>query len=148
MSELVSRSGADTESYQAHRERKNNIDPSTSPRDLMDDALIAEAPAPVEEQRPATTPVITPEIVKENLRRVKAGAQNTLITIHPDGTRSYKHDGVVREGDGRIGTVRADRGEGTRDSLKLLDEEGAVKVDGLLPPKRQRDGSGTRRSTA
>jgi hypothetical protein len=137
---MISKGGADTASYQARDKRKSDIDPSTSPRDLMTDALIAEAPEPVEVDR---TPVITPEIVKENLRRVKAGAQNTLVTIHPNGTRSYKHDVVVRDGgDGRLDTLRTDRGRGTTDSLKLLREEGAVKTDKLLPPATKRDGSG------
>lgn len=69
---------------------------------------------------------------------MRDSAHNTLVTVHPDGTRSYKHDLVVREGDGRISTVRdggqrTDRGEGTRDSISLLSREGKVRVDGLLP---------------
>ena len=84
---MVSRSGADTESYSAHKTRANGIDPSTSPRALMGDALVSEAPAPDETERPASPPVITPEIVKENLRRVREGAANTLVTVHSDGKR-------------------------------------------------------------
>jgi len=104
---------------------------------------LTEAPdEPVDEQRPATTPVITEDVIRENLRRVRAGAANTLVTIRPDGKRSYKHDVVVREGDGRLDTLKTDRGEGTTASLDMLSKEGRVRVDGLLPPKRQRDGSG------
>ncbi len=146
MSDLVTRDGADTESYAARATRTSRIAPSTSPRALMDDALILEAPAPDETERPASLPIITPEIVKENLRRVRDSAANTLVTVHSDGKRSYKHDVVVRKGDGRISTVRdggqrTDRGEGTTDSEKLLREEGQVRVDGLLP-KQPRDESG------
>jgi hypothetical protein len=68
--------------------------------------------------------------IKDNLRRLAAPC---LVTVHPDGTRSYKHDvGVQR--DVLISTVSADLGEGSKDSIKLLREEGdSVKVDGLLP---------------
>src|SRR5690349_9558727 len=60
---MVSRSGGDTENYQAHRERKNDVDPSTSPRGLMKDAIVADAPAPPVEDQAATVPVIPSEVV-------------------------------------------------------------------------------------
>ncbi len=107
----------------------------------MDGALIADAPTPDETERPATKPEITPEIVKENLRRVKAGAANTLIRVLPDGRREYHEDRIVREGDGRIDTLRTDIGEGTPDSLKLLAKDGFVAVHKVVPGQK-RDGSG------
>jgi hypothetical protein len=106
----------------------------------MGDALIAEAPGSAE---PGLTPlpVLTQSEIEANYRKVKLGAANTLVTIHPDGKRSYKHDVVNRGDDGMTDSLRTDRGEGTRDSLKLLREEGAVRVGGLLP-KVARDSSG------
>jgi hypothetical protein len=143
---MVSRSGADTESLVAHAiRRKGGIDPSTSPRELMDDARIAEAPAPPEVDRPASIPQITPEIVQENLRRIKASAENTLIRVLPDGKREYYEDRVIRDTDGVQDTAtfgqRSDRGEGTVDSLKLSHED-KVRADRLLPPRVPRDAKG------
>jgi hypothetical protein len=144
MPEMISRDGADTETYVARSERGLDIDLSTSPRALMADAKIADAAAPAVRDRPASQPQITPQIVKENLRRVKAGAANTLIRVLPDGKREYHEDRVVRGADGLQDTVthgqRSDRGEGTTESAKLLSEEGKVRVDGLLP-KAARDSS-------
>jgi hypothetical protein len=128
----------DTETYQLRTTAKaKKIDPATSPRALMADAIIAEGPAPDESERPAALPVIPPSVVEDNLRRVKAGAANTLVTILPDGKRIYRESRVVREGDGLISTVRdggqrSDRGEGTTDSLAMLSKEGKVNVAGLL----------------
>jgi hypothetical protein len=133
MSNLVHGTGADTENYVARDTRKlRALDTSKGPRAFMADALIAEGPAePTETERPATTPVITSEMIEANYARVKAGASNTLVTIHPDGTRSYKHD-VVNRGDGIKDTLGTDRGKGTTDSLDMLRKEGAVRVEGLL----------------
>jgi hypothetical protein len=143
---FVSRDGADTASYLARSERTSEIDPSTSPRALMADAKISNAPAPVVDDQPASVPQITPEIVKENLRRVKIGAANMLIHVLPNGLREYHQDRVVRDRDGLQDTVtqgqRSDRGEGTRDSLSMLAKEGVVKADGLMPSKTHRDSNG------
>lgn len=84
----------------------------------MGGALISDAA--VEHEAPAPTPVIPQSVVEENLRRIKAGAKNTLIRVNADGTRSYFHD-VVSRGDGVIDTLRTDRGDGTRDSLDMLE---------------------------
>jgi hypothetical protein len=137
---MISSGGLDTDSYVGRaKARAKSVGTSQDVRALMSEALISEAPAP--EERPATTPVIPESVVQENLRRVKASARNTLVTINADGTRSYKHD-VVNRGDGLIDTGgRVDRGEGTRDSLDMLSKEGKVKVAGLLA-KRERDAGG------
>jgi hypothetical protein len=146
MSDFISRGAADTENYAAHVARPSGIEPSTSLRALLAGALISEGSELVATERPATTQVITPGIIKENLRRVKASVHNTLVTIHPDGKRSYKEDRVVRVGDGLIDTTthghRTDRGEGTTDSISMLANEGTVKVDMLLPPRVARDANG------
>jgi hypothetical protein len=134
---MVSRTGGDTENYQSHRNHKNDIDPSTSPRALMKDAIIADAPAPLDGEHPASVPVIPPEVVQENLRRVRSGAANTLIRVLPDGKREYHESRVVREGDGRIDTLRADRGTGTTASLDMLAKEGKVRADRLLPGQKR-----------
>jgi hypothetical protein len=136
-----------TEDYYLDRSRKKGeIDPKTSPRVLMDEARIADAPAPPDYDRPASVPVIPPSVVQDNLRRIRDSASNTLIRVLPNGLREYHHDVVVREGDGRISTVRdgghrTDRGEGTTESLDLLAKEGKVRVDKLLP-RQKRDGAG------
>jgi hypothetical protein len=143
---FVSRGGADSESYVARAITKpKGIDPSTSPRALMDDAKVADVAVADETERPAAIPVIPSEVVQENLRRVKAGAANTLIrrTVGAEGTvyHEYHENRVVREGDGRHDTLRADRGRGTTDSLDMLSKEGKVRLDKLLPGQK-RDGSG------
>jgi hypothetical protein len=138
---MISRTGADSDSYVARaQERAKSVGTSQEVRALMSEALVSEAPAQPHEDAPATTPVIPQSVVEENLRRVKASAKNTLVTINPDGTRSYKHD-VVNRGDGLIDSLRTDRGEGTTDSLDMLSKEGKVKVAGLLS-KRARDAGG------
>jgi hypothetical protein len=140
MSDSISRTGADTDSYVARAQaRAKSVGTSQDVRSLMKGALISEAAAAADVEAPATTPVITEEMKQDTLRRIKASAKNTLIRVNPDGTRSYFHD-VVNRGDGLIDTLRTDRGEGTTDSLKLLRQEGSVKVEGLLPrePTRRR----------
>jgi hypothetical protein len=117
------------------------IDRKTLDEALARHSTFAKAPPPA--PSPDRRPVITEDIVKENLRRVRTSP--ALVTEHPDGTRSYAHDlGVQR--DVLISTVSADRGEGSRESLSLLREEGdSLKVDGLLAPKNDgpaRDASG------
>jgi hypothetical protein len=145
MSDFVSREGADTDSYAAYARRPSVIDLSTSPRALMADAKFRVGSGPNESERPAAVPVIPTEVVRENLRRVKAGATNTLVTILPDGKRMYREDRVVREADGAQDTVthgqRSDRGEGTTESEKLLSQEGRIRVAGLLD-SHARDGRG------
>jgi len=79
--------------------------------------------------------------IAENFRRAK---HPCLVVVHSDGTKSFKED-RVHHGDGIRDTVGADRGEGSRESEKLLRAEGDVKVDGLLPreplgPARGEDG--------
>jgi hypothetical protein len=140
MSDLTSRFGADTESYVARAQRRaKSVGTTQDIRALMDGASISDAA--VEKEAPATTPVIPRSVVEDNLRRIKAAAQNTLIRVNADGTRSYFHD-IVSRGDGMIDTLRTDRGEGTRDSLSILSEEGTVKVAGLLAMAARRDKSG------
>jgi hypothetical protein len=73
---------------------------------------------------------MTEKQIAENFRR--ANAYPMLVTVHPDGTTSFKED-RVHHGDGIKDTVGADRGEGSKDSIKLLRAEGNVPVDGLLP---------------
>jgi hypothetical protein len=136
---LVSRDGASTDDYVARDTRKHKRITS-SPRALMKGALISEAQAP-DAGAPNPAPVIPDETVQDNLRRIKASAANTLITINPDGTRSYKHDLVVRDGDGIRDTLATDRGHGVTDSIERLRSEKNVKVAGLLS-KSGRDTSG------
>jgi len=132
MSELTSRSGADTESYVARAQaRARSVGTTQDIRALMSDSLISDAAVEQQADAPATTPVIAQSVIEDNLRRIKASAQNTLIRVNPDGTRSYFHD-ILSRGDGVIDTLRTDRGEGTRESLDMLSKEGKVKVAGLL----------------
>jgi hypothetical protein len=131
-----------TEDYLARSPvKEREIDTSKGVRALMGDAQVSLVSAPLAEDAPASVPVITDEMIEENCRKVEAGAANTLVTIHPDGKRSYKHD-IVQRGDGARHTLSADRGEGTTDSLRLLSKEGKVSVDGLLPPAKPRGEGG------
>jgi hypothetical protein len=145
---LVSTGGADTDSYLAHDTRKAKVDPSKSVRELMTNARGSRIPTPVDvEEQPAPVPVIPPEVVEENKRRVQAAASNTIYDEWVDPKtgatmRAYREDRVVRSGDGRIDSLRTDRGKGTRDSLDMLSKEGSkVSVDKLLPGAK-RDASG------
>jgi hypothetical protein len=92
-------------------------------RKTLDEALARYstfAKAPPAAPAPDRRAVITEDIVKENLRRVRTSP--ALVTEHAVGTRSYVHS-IVQEGDGIIDTLGTDRGDGSNDSIKLLREE-------------------------
>jgi hypothetical protein len=140
MSDTTTRGAADSESYVARPERKL---PTAPPRHetredldrLMGAARFGEQPEP---EPVISQPVLTDEQIADNYRRVKVGAQNTLVTVRADGKREYRHD-VVHHGDGIKDSLGTDRGKGTSDSLRMLAKEGDVRVEGLLD-KRGSDG--------
>jgi hypothetical protein len=116
-------------------------------RQTLDEALARHstfAKAPPAAPTPDRRPVITEDIVKENLRRVRTSP--ALVTEHPDGTRSFVHP-IVKEGDGIRDSLGTDRGDGSSDSIKMLREERAPHVQGLLEKPQsssgpERDASG------
>jgi len=81
-----------------------------------------------------TTPRITEEVRKDNLRRL---GYPVFITEHADGKRSFVHDPTVGR-DVLISAGGTDRGTGTRDSISMLNEEGAVSVEGIGKPEISR----------
>lgn len=84
-------------------------------------ATVAPGPAPVKGDRPAPKPTLTPEQIADNMRRLR---YPVLVTEHPDGTHSFKHDVQVREG--RIASTNTDRGAYSIGRDALRDEQKTV----------------------
>ena len=105
--------------------------------EYLTQAKIASAPEPVSEVVD-TTPQITEEVRKDNLRRL---GYPVFITRHKDGTSTFVHDRTVGR-DGLISAGGIDRGHGTRDSISMLNDEGSVSVEGIGKEPKPRDASG------
>lgn len=100
-------------------------------------ATVASAPVPEVHD---TTPRITEEVRKDNLRRL---SYPVFITEYPDGKRSFVHNPSVGR-DVLISGGGTDRGTGTTESLAMLGDEGSVSVEGIGEPEisRERDEGG------
>lgn len=133
MSEIaVSRDGADSESYVARATQKRKFDTTKGPRAFLTNATVSQGTAAPPEGSPAPIPVITPETIQDNYRRLSAPVFVTESVL-PDGTpvRLYKENRTVA-GDGIRDALGTDRGEGVADSIERLRKEGAVRVEGFL----------------
>ena len=99
-------------------------------------ATFASAPEP--EEVVDTTPQITEEVRKDNLRRL---GYPVFVTEHLDGKRSFVHDPTIGR-DVLISAGGTDRGHGTRESNSMLNDEGSVSVEGIGKEPKPRDASG------
>ena len=94
--------------------------------EYLTQAKIASAPEPVSEVVD-TTPQITEEVRKDNLRRL---GYPVFITRHKDGTSTFVHNPSIGR-DVLISAGGTDRGTGTTESIAMLADEGSVSVAGI-----------------